>query len=75
MKESKDRKDHKKFDQNCCISFTRLDSNIESKSLNNTYLNIIKLLEASSLDRIKMTKNWLEFDRKKLTTMNLNVGT
>ena len=31
--------------------------------------------EASLLDRIKMTKNWLEFDRKKLTTTNLNIGT
>ena len=26
--------------------------------------------EASSLDRINMTKNWLEFDRKILTTTN-----
>ena len=31
--------------------------------------------EASLPDRIKMTKNQLEFDRKKLTTTNLNVGT
>ena len=32
-------------------------------------------IEASSLDRIKMTKNWLKFDQKKLTMTNLNVGT
>ena len=30
--------------------------------------------EASSLDRIKMTGNWLEFDGIKLTTMNLHIG-
>ena len=30
---------------------------------------------ASSLDRIKMTKNQLEFDQKKLTMTNLNVET
>ena len=29
------------------------------------------LFEASSLDRIKMTKNWLEFDQKIFTAMNL----
>ena len=29
-----------------------------------------RLNEASSLDQIKMTKNWLEFDPKKLTTTN-----
>ena len=31
--------------------------------------------EASSLDLIKMTKNWLEFVQKNITTTNLNVGT
>ena len=31
--------------------------------------------EGSLLDQIKMTKNQLEFDRKKLTPKNLNVGT
>ena len=31
----------------------------------------VTLFEASSLDRIKMNKNWLEFDRKIFTTMNL----
>ena len=35
----------------------------------------IALAEASSLEQTKMPKNVLEFDRKKLTTMNLNVGT
>ena len=39
----------------------RLGSNIEWKSLDNSYLN-----EASSLDQIKMTENWLEFDLKKI---------
>ena len=34
-----------------------------------------KKYEASLLDQIKMTKNWLEFDQKKLTMTNLNVGT
>ena len=29
---------------------------------------LTKILEASSLDRIKMTKNWLEFDQKKIHT-------
>ena len=37
--------------------------------------NVICLLcgyiEASSLDQIKMTENWLEFDRKIFTTTNL----
>ena len=32
------------------------------KSKNSKYLNFIE--EVSSLDRIKMTKNWLEFDQK-----------
>ena len=31
--------------------------------------------EASSLDRINSTKNRLEFDQKKFTPTNLNVGT
>ena len=31
--------------------------------------------EDSSLDGIKMTENWLEFDQIKLTTMNLHIGT
>ena len=31
--------------------------------------------EASSLDQIKMTKFWLEHDRKNFTPMNLNIGT
>ena len=60
------------------MRFTRLDSNTDSVTLNNTYLNIVKLsnkLEASSLDRIKMTKTQLEFDQQKLTTTNINVGT
>ena len=48
----------------------RLDSNIEQKSLNNTYLN-----EASLHDRIKMTKFWLDFDRETFTPMNINVRT
>ena len=43
------------------------------KSKNLKYLNFIE--EVSSLDRIKMTKNWLEFDQKKLTLMNLNIRT
>ena len=30
--------------KNMFANFQRLDSNIESKSLNNTYLNIIKIL-------------------------------
>ena len=29
--------------------------------------------KASSLDRIKMTKNWLVYDQKIFTTMNLNI--
>ena len=30
-----------------------------------TFKNVFKhFLEASSLDQIKMTQNWLEFDRK-----------
>ena len=37
---------------------------------NRKYIN-----EASLPDQIKMTKNQFEFDQKKLTTMNLNVGT
>ena len=40
-----------------------LNSNIESKSWNNTYLNII-LIEASYFDQINMTENWLEYHRK-----------
>ena len=50
--------------------------------INNLYISQRKLqicckdsIEANLLDRIKMTKNRLEFDRKKLTTMNLNIGT
>ena len=31
--------------------------------------------EASYFDRINMTENWLEFDWKKFTPTNLNVGT
>ena len=31
--------------------------------------------EASYFDRINMTKNGLEYDRKKFTPMNMNVGT
>ena len=31
--------------------------------------------EAKSLDQIKMPKKGFEFDQKKLTTTNLNVGT
>ena len=33
------------------------------------------LKEASSLDRIKMTKFWLEYDQKIFTLTNVNVGT
>ena len=35
----------------------------------------VKNKEDILLDRIKMNKNWLEFDQKKLTTKNLNIGT
>ena len=31
--------------------------------------------EASYFDQINMTKNWLEYDRKKFTPTNMNVGT
>ena len=31
--------------------------------------------EASSHDRIKMTKFWLEYDPKFFTPMNVNIGT
>ena len=31
--------------------------------------------EASSLDQIKMTKNWLEFDWNNFTTTSVNIGT
>ena len=31
--------------------------------------------EASYFDRINMTQNGLEYDRKKFTTMNMTVGT
>ena len=31
--------------------------------------------EASSLDRINMTKNRLEFDQKNFTPKNVNIGT
>ena len=31
--------------------------------------------QTSYFDRINMTKNWLEYDRKKFTPMNMNVGT
>ena len=30
--------------------------------------------ESSSLDRINMTKNWLEYDQKKFAQTNLKVG-
>ena len=43
-----------------------------SIKLRQLYINNVA---ASSLDRIKMTKNWLECDQKNLTTTNLNVGT
>ena len=33
------------------------------------------LSKASSFNRINMTKKWLEFDCKKFTPTNLNVGT
>ena len=40
------------------------------------WLNIfLQFVEASLLDRNKMTKNRLEFDRTKMTTTNLNFGT
>ena len=32
-------------------------------------------VEASSHDRIKMTKFWLEYDRKIFTPKNINIGT
>ena len=32
-------------------------------------------LEASYFDRINMTENWLEYDRKNITPTNMNVGT
>ena len=31
--------------------------------------------EASYFDQINMTKNWLEYDRKKFTLTNMIVGT
>ena len=31
--------------------------------------------EASYFDRINMTKNWLEYDRKNITPTNMNDGT
>ena len=56
-----------------CVEFVCLglflawiDSNIDLKFMNNTYLN-----EASSLDRNKMTENLLKFDQKIFTAMNL----
>ena len=35
----------------------------------------LKINEASYFDRINMTKNGLEYDRKKFTPKNVNVGT
>ena len=43
--------------------------------INNSVNNLWSLAEASLLDRIKMTKNRLEFDQKNFTPMNLNVRT
>ena len=37
--------------------------------------NELRLNEASSLDRINMTKDQLEYDWKKFTPTNLNIGT
>ena len=31
--------------------------------------------EASSLDQINMTENWVEYDQKNFTPTNLNIGT
>ena len=40
-----------------------------------TLLNWKLNFEASSLDRINMTKNWFEYDRKKFTSTNFNIET
>ena len=32
-------------------------------------------IEASYLDRINMTENWLEYDQKTITPTNMNDGT
>ena len=48
---------------------------INFKNYKKSIFNQGILIESSSLDRIKMTKNQLEFDRKKLTTTNLKFGT
>ena len=49
--------------------FPRACNNTDSITSNYT------LIEASSLDQIKMTKNRLDFDRKSFTRTNINIGT
>ena len=46
-----------------------------SKNLENPNMTVNNFDEASLLDRINMTKFWLEYDRKLFTPTNLNVGT
>ena len=41
--------------------------------MKNNYAQNLK--EASYFDRINMTENWLEYDQKKFTQTNMNVGT
>ena len=55
------------------LIYLRSCSNIEWRSLNKTYLNIIEI-EASYFDRINLTKNWLEYDWKisQRRTLSLN---
>ena len=49
---------------------------IRKQQLNKlNWSKIGKLEEASSLDLIKMTKFWLDFDQKILTMTNVNVRT
>ena len=36
---------------------------------------LTRVWEASYIIQINLTKNWLEFNRKKVIPMNLNVGT
>ena len=57
------------------VSFKRGKAFSSREVVLKIWLNLNKFNAASSLDGIKMTKNRFEFDRKKLTTMNLNVGT
>ena len=43
--------------------------------INNSVNNLRRLAEDSLLDQIEITKNRLEFDWIKMTTMKVNVGT